>query len=68
MADRQDTGAGMPEVQLIPGPFCPTLADAQHLANIVVLSENMLRVGPTRLMKPRVEMIIVGGMARYRHM
>jgi len=37
-----------------------------YLADIVVPSENVLRVGPHRLAKPRVEMVIVGGRVRYR--
>jgi predicted amidohydrolase YtcJ len=37
-----------------------------YLADIVVLSENVLRVGPHRLFKPRVELVIVGGRVRYR--
>ena len=37
-----------------------------HLADIVVLSENVLRVRPARLSKPRVDLVIVGGRVRYR--
>jgi predicted amidohydrolase YtcJ len=37
-----------------------------YLADIVVLSENVLRVRPNRLFKPQVEMVIVGGRVRHR--
>jgi len=37
-----------------------------YLADIVVLSENVLRVGPNRLSKPRVDLVVVGGRVRHR--
>jgi hypothetical protein len=56
VAPAKATGEGAFKGKLAPG----------YLADIVVLSEDLSRVRPSRLMKPRVDMVLVGGRVRYR--